>query len=111
MGLLRRSMRGQGQEEAGGCPPWDEDSGLGEATWEFLNRTAWEEDNARRETGTVLVFADGSRIKVMLNDRDGAKVAFLTLGPTADLLAAVEAALRSGETDWRAARRTVTGKK
>lgn len=104
-------MKGGGGEVEGGCPQWDEDTGLGEATWEFLNRTTWEEDQLRRETGTILVFADAGRVKVMLNDRDGARVAFLTLGPTADLLGAIEAALLSGETDWRPARKVPPPKK
>lgn len=68
---------------------------------EFLFLQVWEEDQAPRETGTVLMFSDGCHLKAMLNDRAQGLVAFLTLDPTEEVLVALDKAVLSTGTDWR----------
>jgi hypothetical protein len=111
MGLLRKVRAAGTPGSPVGDAPYDFASGLGEATWEFLVRTCWDEDGSRRETGTILVFSDGPVVKAMLNDRDGSRVAFLTLAAEECLSDLLERALLSPATDWRAAKKYVPPKK
>lgn len=75
------------------------------ASWEFLTMGVWEEDGSRRETGTVLLFADNGGLKLMLNDRDGAKVSFAVVDSAEGILGTLEALLLSAATDWRPAKK------
>jgi len=77
---------------------------------EFIALGVWPDDGKERITGTVLLFADGGMNKVMLNDRDQGLVAFLTVGPGESLFKAIEKALASEGTDWRASKKTAPRK-
>lgn len=107
MGLLQKYVRSQGAQAIGEgsnrCMPIDLEPH--EALWEFLTRTVWEADGTRREPGTVLLFADPHGVKVMLNDKDGARVAFSVVDPSVGLLPHLEAMLLSSTTDWRDTRK------
>jgi len=81
------------------------------ATWEFLTMMVWEEDQSKRETGTILVFADGTGLKVMLNDRDRGSLAFATVKEPAGLLETVEAVLLDPEHEWKTPKKFVPSKK
>jgi hypothetical protein len=105
MGLIRRNTASDVAGAPVGNPPWDPGSGLGQATWEFLTTVLWDVGGGKRETGTVLLFGDAGRLKVVLNDRDANLIAFVTVGPSAAVLDAIEEALLSTDTDWRAAKR------
>lgn len=67
---------------------------------EFLTLSQWE-DGSLRETGTVLLFAEDGVWKACLNDRDAAKVAFVSGTSLEDVLVRAEAGLEEGDLDWR----------
>lgn len=73
------------------------------ALLEFLTRTSWSETEPR-ETGTVTLFVEGSRLKLCLSDRDSDMVAFVAGDGPADALDTAEAALRENRLDWRASK-------
>jgi len=105
MGLLKRntvsSRNGSG---AGAVRPTDELSAY-PALAEFLFSRVWDDTGDKREPGTVLLFADAAGLKLMLNDKDGARVAFAVVDATECILEAVEAMLLSEATDWRPAKK------
>jgi hypothetical protein len=111
MGWLRKVVASSGGASPLAVGPWRESCGFGEVAWEFLTRTVWDEDGSKRETGTILLFADAGGLKAMLNDRDGSRVAFLTIGPEEAIQQAVEDALLSTGTDWRPAKKNTQGKR
>jgi hypothetical protein len=70
---------------------------------ERLLTDRWE-DGGPRETDTLFVFHDGQRWKVMLKDRDGGRVAFVSSATFMGLFTALNAGLASSSLDWRADR-------
>jgi len=64
----------------------------------------WEEDGTARETGTLLIFAEGDVVKACLSDRQSGLRCFLTAKTFQELLLAAEETLYSGEGDWRGSR-------
>ena len=62
----------------------------------------WESDGVTRETGTILIFAEGSQIKCCLSDRQTGLRCFLTARTWLELLQAAEETLYGGDGDWRA---------
>ena len=70
---------------------------------EFLSSVAWPEGDARI-TGTVLLLFEEGTFKAWVNDRDGARTAFVSGRTPDDVLAKVEAGLGSDQLDWRTAR-------
>lgn len=104
MGLLRKNtVRQSDAAGAGGVRRPDELASY-PALSEFLFSTVWDEDNSKRETGTVLLFADAAGLKVMVNDRDGGRVAFAVVDAEEGILDTLEAMLLSTSTDWRVAK-------
>lgn len=102
MGLLKKNAvpaKGARPEEAFSYP---QDLREAPALWEFLTCTVWSEDGSPRVTGTVLLFADGSGLKAMLNDRDGSRVAFVLVTEGNGVVESLEAALLSNSTSWKA---------
>lgn len=79
---------------AKGCP----------ALWEFLTVTLWE-DGAERKPGTLYLFVDNGRWKVMLKDVDAGRVAFFGAETWAALLKGLEAGLQASSLDWRVDRK------
>jgi hypothetical protein len=67
---------------------------------EFLGDPTYA-DGSKRDTGTLLIFCDGTAIKGCLTDRDTSQVAFFTADSWAGLLETIETKLASGEVDWR----------
>jgi hypothetical protein len=67
---------------------------------EFVSMQAWE-DGTRRETGTLFLFVDSGRWKLMLKDRDAKRVAFLTGDTLEELLQTADAGLIDASLDWR----------
>ena len=55
----------------------------------------------QRKTGTVLIFAEDSKWKACLNDREGGRYAFMSAEGVAPLLRACDEALEAGKVDWR----------
>jgi len=102
--LIRRQMIGGGHPAPHAPRPAPNVVEGCQTVWEFLARQWWSEDSKARVPGTILLFCDGDRLKVMLNDKDGGCVAFLTLDDGDDLLPRIELALEDPSTDWRVAR-------
>ena len=68
--------------------------------FEFLAGTVWE-DGSRRETGTVLLFAEAGLFKACLRDRACRRVGFLSGDTFEGLLATIENSLQEDSVDWR----------
>lgn len=68
---------------------------------EFLTLFQWE-DGSERETGTVNIFFQDGRVKVCLTDKDGQKMAYLTIRQGGSILDQVEEAILADDTGWRA---------
>lgn len=104
MGLLRKYNRVTGQSvQASESLHVPVDMAPYPATWEFISMMVWEEDGSARTPGTILLFADSAGVKVMLNDKDGSRVAFGVVDASEGVFASVEAMLLSTMTDWRQA--------
>lgn len=78
-------------------PPWLEGR---DALWEFLTLSRWDA-TTKREPGTLLIFADATGLKVMLNDKDVPRVAFAVLNAEEDVWEQLDRMLLSTQTDWR----------
>lgn len=66
----------------------------------FLVDTTWD-DGEPRETGTVLIFCDGGRVKACLNDRALDRSVFVTGTTLWGLLDALEEGLEHNALEWR----------
>ncbi len=105
MGLLRKNTVRGNNAGASAAVRYPDELGSCPALLEFLTSTVWDEDGSRRETGTLLFFADAAGLKVMMNDRDGSRVAFAVLDPSEGILESLEAMLLDTSTDWRPAKK------
>lgn len=108
--LNRVSKDSQGRPAAplGPVPASLEDC---EDLWLFLGLAAWPSDAAPRTPGTVMLFVDSGILKVMLNDKDACRVAFLTIDPADELLSTIDSAIGASSTDWRAAKPPQNGRR
>jgi len=68
-----------------------------------LVATAYPE-GTRRLTSTLLIFAEDGLVKVMLKDRDNARLCFVSGPSLLDALASLEKGLVTDKLDWRADR-------
>lgn len=69
----------------------------------YVGDTTYE-DGSERETSTVLVFWDDGLIKAVLNDRAEGRSLWVSGSSILDVLVALEDALQSPMTEWRANR-------
>lgn len=67
---------------------------------EHLTESLWD-DGSQRELSTLMIFADGARWKLCLNDRDQGRVAFMTGGDPEEALTRLEEGLATDSLDWR----------
>lgn len=67
---------------------------------EHLTESVWD-DGSPRELSTLMIFADGARWKLCLNDRDQGRVAFMTGGDPEEALTRLEDGLKTDSLDWR----------
>ncbi len=74
------------------------------ATYEFVTTALWD-DGKKRETGTVMVLAEGGRWKAWVHDRDGKRSCFVSAPTFPSLFEAVEDVLANGAGDWRSDKR------
>jgi len=72
-----------------------------DALCEFLFCPVWPEDGSKRETGTIMWFADDGRLKVVITDRAQSLVAFYTIEEPVLMLDELNAALADDKLDWR----------
>lgn len=79
------------------------------ALLEFLTLGEWEPGVAR-EFGSVLVFVGEGRLKAMLNDKDAARVAFVSGDSLESVLCLLEEGLKDNDLDWRWARENGGGR-
>lgn len=76
---------------------------------EYLAADRWD-DGTPRERSTLLMFVDGLRWKVCLNDRALGRVAFVSGVDPEEVLSSLEEALAKDSLDWRAVqKRKVVG--
>lgn len=68
--------------------------------FEWLETDQWD-DGSARETTTLFIFADGGVLKVMMKDRDGKQVAFLSADSLDGLLGGLERGLADGSIVWK----------
>jgi hypothetical protein len=66
----------------------------------WLGETVTEE-GAVRQTGTILLFVEGSWVKCCLTDRQSGWRCFLSAVSFEDLLTAADGGLAAGSLDWR----------
>lgn len=71
---------------------------------EWLSETKWD-DGKKRETGSLMVVAEGGWWKMWIHDRDGRRSAWLAGGTLQDCLLAVEEGLSANTVAWRPDRR------
>lgn len=67
---------------------------------EFLTLTKWD-DNARRETGTLMLVAEQGRYKLWVHDRDGKRSVWLSGDTVESVTQAAEDVVSGGPADWR----------
>lgn len=108
--MLRKQMRGGSAQGPLDVASLSTQLQLYPALCEFLFRSEWQEDGTSRELGTLLLFGDGCRLKVMLNDKAQSLVAFATLDAEEDFLSEIDRMIVATSTDWRAARKFVPRK-
>jgi hypothetical protein len=70
----------------------------------FMEQSSWE-DGSERETGTMFIFAQGGRWKMMLKDRAYGRIAFYAAETFEELLKVVESSLDEDRVDWKADRK------
>ena len=68
--------------------------------WEFLVERSYE-DGSKRQPGTMMVFTEDGWFKMMLNDKDNARIAFVAGDTLENVLGAADLGLRDGKLDWR----------
>lgn len=72
----------------------------------YLTEATWD-DGATRELATLLLFVDGTRWKLCLNDRALGRVAFVTGADPEEALTQLEDGLARDSLDWRSVARKV----
>lgn len=70
------------------------------STWAYLADTRYE-DGEPRETATLMLLAEQGVVKACLNDRDNSRSAWVSGRSVEEALAALEAGLAEGRTEWR----------
>lgn len=82
--------------------PWEDPWFKGEYPFltEFLTATQYE-DGTARATGTILLFVDNGCMKLVLNDRDNQRSAFIEKSELLEAFAAAEAGLRNESLTWK----------
>jgi hypothetical protein len=104
MGLIKRETPGTNGSNLSPERSVDEaDRILIPTLLDFLFMRAWP-DGTARVPGTLLLFADGERLKACLSDRDQGLVLFLTAESTSELFSLAETLLSDPRADWRPAR-------
>jgi hypothetical protein len=73
---------------------------------EYLTATTWD-DGSERELATLMMFVDGNRWKLCLNDRALSRVAFMTGKDPEEALSSLEDGLQRDSVDWRPVTRKV----
>jgi len=68
----------------------------------LLTLTSWKGD--KRTPATLILFAEDGRYKVTVNDRQSARVAFVTLDSTEGMLEYLESLLADDGLEWRKAK-------
>ena len=76
------------------------------ALMEFLTLCVWE-DGKVRQTGTLMLLAEGGRWKAWLHDRDQRRSGWVTAATLRDLIDAVERGVHQESVDWRVDRKGV----
>lgn len=102
MGVLSR-MKAASEAKARAVLTPD-DVGFREAfpsLWELLTAVSDPDTGEDRETTTLLLFAEGDRWKVCLNNRSEGTVGFWSSSCFSRLLPELEAALTAGKVEWR----------
>jgi hypothetical protein len=106
MGKFSRRVDPQDEPVEGkGWPASTDDAASWPTLVEFIGCERYE-DGKKRVPGTVLLFADGGRLKVLFKDKDGKRVAFDTLEGLETVLDALERKLAGDDLDWREDRPT-----
>jgi hypothetical protein len=67
---------------------------------EFLTQLVWE-DGKPRKPGSILLFTDQARWKLLVHDKDARMGAFLTGNTVDGLLQDADDGLSNGSLDWR----------
>lgn len=99
---IRKSLAALNVEGHSGALPGDKVSGQYPALWEFLTDGGPDPATGEvRETATLLIFRDQEVLKACLNDRETGRQLFVSASGLGGIFAAVEAAVRSDQPDWR----------
>jgi hypothetical protein len=103
MSILRRASSSPVDTDGLIFWPGPEGSEAYPALHEFLLMDKWDDGN-ERVTGTIILFLDGNRIKLMLNDKDCGRVGVVSGRSVYECLEAADAALEDDAVDWRKSR-------
>lgn len=103
--LMRRRQQRQEKNENGKHVEFDDEYGALVPTLYGLLAMNRFEDKPRQTT-TLIIFAEGGRLKYSLNDREAGFVGFGTLEGLEGALEAIEADLEADKVDWRPQKRT-----
>lgn len=98
--LRKRGSSSSKSDGSGGCAAPADEQERWAALLEHLSASAYP-TGEERETGTILLFAEGGRLKACVSDRDQNAVAFVTGSGLLSLLSSVEDGLRDDTLDWR----------
>lgn len=100
--FIRRSLAALNVEGHSGALPGDKVSSQYPALWEFLTDGGPDPATGEvRETATLLLFRDQDVLKACLSDRETGRSLFVSASGLGGIFAAVEAAVRSDQPDWR----------
>lgn len=100
MAILRKAVPPATTGVELGCWLAPDGSELMPAMREFLTMCVWE-DGSARATGTLVAFADGGVMKVLLNDKDADRIAVVSGKTFYDAVEAAEEGLALDSLDWR----------
>lgn len=89
----------------GGYDEYSADIASWPALTEFLGRVTYS-DGSDRLTGSILLFCDQGRLKVMLKEPNEGVVGFSTIDGLDGLLDALERKIAGGSVEWRKDNRT-----
>ena len=82
-----------------------------ESLTEFLFCPIWPEDGSKRDTGTIMLFADDGKLKAVITDRAQSLVAFFTISEPTLLWDELNEALLGDSLDWRVKKEWSPGNK
>jgi len=94
-----QAPKGPGGAQGKVVPPEDIVSRF-PALWEYLSLDRWE-DGKKREVSSLTLFWGDGRLKAALNDKANGRVLFSAGTSLSDLLVSLEAALVSGDAEWK----------